>query len=93
MPSDYRVIMISECRTLFLTFSIIRYNSNKDLPNVLFSNSESLLDILILDSSAVVIDSGISYKGSSVAFLAATTISRSSSYLMLYSRYYSIFYF
>ena len=82
--------MIPECRTLFLTFSIIRYNSDKDVSNVLFNNSKSSLDILIFDSFVVVVDSGISYKSNTLAFLAATIISRSSSYLILYSCYYSI---
>ena len=83
--------MISEWRTLFFIFSIIRYNNNKDLPSVLPSDSESLLNILILDSSVVVVDSGISYKGSALAFLVVTTTLKSSSYLILCSRYYSIF--
>ena len=89
---NYRTIMIPECRILFFTFSIIRYNSNRDLPSVLPSNSESLLDILILDSFAVVINSGISYRGDVLAFLVAIVILKSSSYLILCSRCYSIFF-
>ena len=84
MLSDCRAIMISECRTLFFTSSITRYNNDKDLFSVLPSNSESLLNILILDSSAVVVNSGISYRGGVLAFLAAAITLRSLSYLMLY---------
>ena len=85
--------MIPKYRIFFFIFSITRYNSDKNLFSVLLNNSESLLDILISDSSAVVVDSGISYKSSILAFLAATIISKSSSYLILYNRYYFIFYF
>ena len=83
--------MILEYRILFFTSSITRYNSDKDLFSALFSNSESLLNILLSDSSAVVIDLGISYRGNILAFLAVTVILKSSSYLILYNRYYSIF--
>ena len=85
--------MISKCRTFFLTSSIIRYNSDGDLPNVLPNNFKSLLNILISDSFVVVIDSDILYKGGVLAFLIATITLKSSFYLMLYSRYYFIFYF
>ena len=85
--------MSLEWKTLFFTFSIIRYNNDRDLPNVLPSNSESLLDILISDSFVVVINSGISYKNNALVFLAATVILKSSFYLILYSRYYFIFFF
>ena len=84
--------MISKCKIFFLTFSIIRYNNDKDFLSVLFSNSKSLLDILVSDSSVVIVDSNILYKGDILAFLAATITSKSSSYLILYSRYYSTFY-
>ena len=83
MFSDYRTIIISECRTFFFISLIIRYNNDKDFSSVLFNISVSLLDILISDSS---------YKGSILAFLAATVTLKSLSYLMLYNRYYSIFY-
>ena len=85
--------MSLEYRTLLFTFSIVRYNSDKDLPNALPSNSESLLNILILDSSVVVINSGISYKGNILVFLAATIILKFLSHLILYNRYYSTFSF
>ena len=84
--------MISEWRTLFFTFSIVRCDGDGNLPSVLFSDSESLLDTLVLDFFVVVVDSGISYGGGVLAFLAAAVTLRSSSYLMLYNRYYSIFY-
>ena len=84
--------MISEWRIFFLTSSIIRYNSNKDLPNVLPNNSKFSLDTPVSDSSVIAIDSGISYRGNTLTFLAATATSRSS-HLMLYSRYYSTFCF
>ena len=45
MLFNYRAVMISEYKTFFLAFSIVRYNSDRDLPNVLPNNSESLLDI------------------------------------------------
>ena len=79
--------MIPKYKTLFFTFSIIRYNDDRDLFSVLFNIFESLLNILILDSSVVVVDSGISYKGNILAFLAAIIISKSLFYLMLYSHY------
>ena len=84
--------MILEWRTLFFISSIIRCDNNGDFSSVLFSNSEFLLDILVLDFSAVAIDSGISYKGGALAFLAATIILKSLSYLMLYSLYCFTFY-
>ena len=84
--------MIPKYKTLFFTSSIIHYNSDKDLSSVLPNNFESLLDILISDYSVVVINSGISYKDNVLVFLAATTTLRSLSYLILYSRYYFIFY-
>ena len=55
--------MISEYRTLFFTFSIIRYNNDEDFLSASPNDSESLLDILILDSFVVVVNSGISYGG------------------------------
>ena len=84
--------MISECKILFFTFLIIRYNNDKDLPNVLPNNSESLLNILILDSFVVVVNSGISYKSNILAFLVAAATLRFSSYLILYNRCYFIFF-
>ena len=69
---------------------IIRYNSDEDLPSVLFNNSEFLLDILVLDSFVVVVNSGISYKDNILVFLAAAATLKSLSYLTLYSRYYFI---
>ena len=93
MFSDYRAVIISEYKTFFLTFSIILYNNDEDLFNVLFSNFKSLLNILIFDSFVVVVASGISYRGNVLAFLAAIITLRSSSYLILCSRYYFIFYF
>ena len=84
--------MIPKCRTFFLTSSIIRYNNDKDLLSVLFNISESLLNILISDSSAVVVNSAISYGGDILVFLIAIVTSKSSFYLILYSRYYSILY-
>ena len=80
--------MIPECKTFFFIFSITRYNGDKDFPNVLPNISESLLNILVLDSFVVAVDSNISYKGSVLAFLAVIIILKSLSYLILYSRYY-----
>ena len=60
--------MILKWRTLFFTFSIIRYNSDGDFPSVLSNNFKSLLDILVSDSSVVVIDSDILYGGGALAF-------------------------
>ena len=85
--------MIPEWKTLFFTFSIIRYNDDRDLFNVLFNNSKSLLNILISDSFVIIINSSISYKDNILAFLAAIVTLRSLSYLILYSRYYFTFYF
>ena len=85
--------MILKSRIFFFTFSIIRYNSNRDLLSVLPNNSESLLNILISDSFVIAVDSNILYKGGVLAFLAAAITLRSSSYLILYNRYYSTFYF
>ena len=85
--------MISKCRIFFFIFSIIRYNSDEDLPSALPSDSESLLNILISDFFVVVINSGISYRGNVLAFLAAATILKSLFYLILYSRYCSTFSF
>ena len=85
--------MIPKYKTLFLTFSIVRYNGDRYFFSVLFSNSEYLLNILILDSSVIAVDSDISYKNNILAFLAATVILKSLSYLILYNRCYSIFYF
>ena len=84
--------MISECKTLFFTFLIIRYNGDKDLPSVLPNISESLLNILILDS-VVAVDSNISYKGDALASLTAIITLKFLSYLILYNRYYSTFSF
>ena len=84
--------MIPKCKTLFFIFSIIRYNSDRDFSSVLFNISESLLNILILDSFVVVVDSGISYKSNNLAFLTAIVILKSLSYLMLCSRYCFIFF-
>ena len=84
--------MIRKCKTLFLTFSIIRYNNNRDLPSVLPNNSKSLLNILISDFSVIVINSGISYKDNILVFLAVTITLKSSFYLILYNRYCSTFY-
>ena len=84
--------MVPKWRTIFFTSSIIRYNNDKNLFNVLPSISESLLNILILDSSAVVVNSAISYKDNTLAFLAAAVISKSLSYLILCSRCCSILY-
>ena len=78
---------------LFFTFSITRYNNDGDLFSVLPSISEYLLDILILDSSVIVVDSNISYRGNVLAFLAAIIILRFLFYLILCSRCYSTFYF
>ena len=72
---------------------IIRYNSDKDLPDALLNNSESLLNILISDPSVVVVNSGISYKDNALIFLAAIITLKSLSYLILYSRYYFTFCF
>ena len=91
MLSNYRAIIIPKYRTLFFIFSIIRYNGDGDLSSVLSNIFESLLNILILDSFVVVIDSDISYKNSILAFLAATATLKSLSYLILYSRYYFTF--
>ena len=85
--------MIPKYKTLFLISSIIRYNNDGDLLNTLFNNSKSLLNILISDSFVVAIDSGISYKNNILVFLIAIITLRSSSYLILCSRYYFIFYF
>ena len=85
--------MIPEYRTLFFIFSITRYDGDGDLSNVLFNNSESLLDILILDFSVVVVDSGISYKNNTLVFLIVIVTLKFSFYLMLCSRYYFIFFF
>ena len=90
MLFDCRAVMISECRILFFTSSIIRYNSDGDLPNASPNNSESLLDILVLDSFVVVVNSGISYKNNALTFLAAIITLKSLFYLILYSHYYSI---
>ena len=84
--------MILEWKTLFFISLIVYYNSDEDLSNVLFNNSKSLLNILILDSSVVAVDSDISYKGSVLVFLAAIVTLRSLFYLILYSRYYSTLY-
>ena len=84
--------MIPKYRTSFFTSSIIRYNNDKDLLSVLFKNSKSLLDILISDSSVVAVDSNISYKNNILVFLAAIITSKSSSYLILYNRYYFIYF-
>ena len=83
--------MILEYKTLFFTSSITRYNDDKDLPSALPSDSESLLDILISDSSVVVVNSGISYGGGVLAFLIVIITLKSSFYLILCNRYYSIF--
>ena len=93
MFSDYRAVMIPEYRIFFFTFSIIRCNDDRDLFNVLFNNSEFLLDILISDFFVVVVNSGISYKSNVLAFLAVTVILKSLFYLILFSRYYSILFF
>ena len=87
---NYRAIMIPKCRILFFISSITRYNSDKDLPSVLSSDSESLLDILILDFFVVIVNSGISYRGGALAFLAAAITLKFSFYLILCSRYCSI---
>ena len=84
--------MIPEYRIFFLTFSIIRYDGDGDFFSVLPNNSESLLNILVLDFSVVVVNLGILYRGNVLAFLAAVITSKSLSYLILYSRYYFIFY-
>ena len=93
MLSNYLAVMILKWRTFFFISSITYYNGDEDSPNALLNNSESLLDILISDSSVVVVNSGISYKSNILAFLAAAITSKSSSYLILYNRYYSTFYF
>ena len=90
---NYRAVMIPECRIFIFIFSIIRYNNDKDFFSALPNNSESLLNILVSDSFVVVVDSNILYRGSVLAFLAAAAILRSSSYLILYNRYYSTLYF
>ena len=84
--------MIPEYKTLFFTFSIIRYNSDRDLPNVSLNNSESLLNILISDSFVIVIDSNISYKNYILVFLVVIITLKFLSYLILYNRYYFTFY-
>ena len=68
------------------------YNGDGDFPSVLPNNSKSLLDILISDSSVIVVNSSISYKDNVLAFLTATATLKSSSFLILYSRYYFILY-
>ena len=85
--------MIPKYKTFFFTFSIIRYNNDGDFSSVLPNNSESLLDILILDSFVIVVNSGISYEGDALAFLIVIVTLKSSFYLILCSRYYSIFSF
>ena len=85
--------MIPEWRIFFFTSSIVRYNNNRDLSSALPNVFESLLNILVSDSSVVIVDSGILYRGNILAFLAAAATLKSSSYLILYSRYYSTFYF
>ena len=85
--------MIPKCKTFFFTFSSIRYNSDKDLPIASPNNSESLLDIIISDSFVVVVNSGISYRSNTLAFLAVIIILKSLSYLILYNRYYFTLYF
>ena len=92
MLFNYRAVMIPKYRTLFLTSSIIRYNNDGDLFRALSSNSESLLDILISDSSAVAVDSSISYRGNVLAFLAVTATLKSLFYLILCSRCYFTLY-
>ena len=82
--------MIPKYRIFFFIFSITRYNSDGDLLNALFNNSESLLNILILDFFVVVVNSGISYKNNALAFLTAAITLKSLSYLILYNRYYFI---
>ena len=84
--------MSPEWRTLLFTFSIIRYDDNGDLSNALPNIFGSLLDILISDLFAVVVDSAISYKSSVLAFLAVIVTLSFLFYLILYSRYYSTFY-
>ena len=93
MLFNYRAIIIPEYKTFFFIFSIIRYNGDRDLSNILSNNSESLLNILISDSSVVVVNSGISYGGGVLAFLAVIVILRSLFYLMLCNRCYFIFSF
>ena len=78
--------MIPKYKTFFLTFSIIRYNNNEDLPSVLLSNSKSLLDIPISDSFVIVVNSNILYKDSILAFLAVIITLKSLSYLILLLR-------
>ena len=85
--------MIPEYKILFFTFSIIRYNGDKDFPSALPNISESLLNILVSDSFVVVVNSGTLYKGNILVFLAATAILKSLFYLILCSLYYSTFYF
>ena len=92
MFSNCRAIMIPECKTLFFTSLIIRYNDDKDFSSALPNISESLLNNLILDSSVVVVDSGISYKGNVLVFLTAIITLKSLSYLILYNRYYFTFF-
>ena len=84
--------MIPEHKILFLIFSIIRCNNDRDLPSVLLNNIKSLLNILISDFFVVAVDSGISYKGDILLFFVVIIILRFSSYLILCSRCYSIFY-
>ena len=90
---DCRAIMISKYRTFYFIFSIIRYNSDRDFPSVLPNISEFLLNILVLDFFVVVVDSGISYGGNILAFLVTTIILKFLFYLILCSRYCSIFSF
>ena len=84
--------MIPKCRIFFFIFSIIRYNDDKDFFSVLPNIFESLLNILILDSFVVAVDSNISYKNNFLVFLAVTTTLKSLSYLILYNRYYFTFF-
>ena len=80
-------------RIFLFTSSIIYYNGDEDLPSVLFSDSGSLLDILVLDPFVVVVNLSISYKGGVLAFLAATITSKFLFYLMLCNRCYFTFSF
>ena len=84
--------MSPEWKTLFFISSIIRCDGDGDFFSVLSSNSESLLDILVLDSFVIVVDSGISYGGGALAFLIAIVILKSFFYLILCSRYYFFFF-
>ena len=67
--------MSPEWRIFLFIFSIIRCDGDGDFSSVLSSNSESLLDILILDSFVVAVDSGISYGGGVLAFRCCFTLS------------------